>query len=167
MRGRLASITQAVTQPPPPTAPPPLAVRIPPGVPPQIGQTLLALLEAPGGTTASAAGLAIGKSKTVALEYLSLLRDRGIATEAGGGRATRWYRTAPAPPGPPPENHPSPPAYLTVEALADMVHDGLADAGDDTRAVLEQARAIRDRQRTARPHLTVVRPPEDAAGDRT
>jgi len=54
-----------------------------------------------------------------------------------------------------------------VEALADMVHDGLADAGDDTRAVLEQVRAIRDRQRAGRPHLTVVRPPEDAAGDRT
>ena len=159
MRGRLASITQAVTQPPPPAAPPPRDARIPPGVPPQIGQTLLALLAAPGGTTASAAGLAIGKSKTVALEYLSLLRDRGIATKTGGGRATRWYRTAPPPPSPAPENHPSPPAYVTVEALADMVHDGLVDAGDDTRAVLEQARMIRDRQRAARPHLTVVQPP--------
>ena len=165
MRGRLASITQAVTQPPPPAAPPPLAVRIPPGVPPQIGQTLLGLLAAPGGTTASAAGLAIGKSKTVALEYLSLLRDRGIATKAGGGRATRWYCTTPAPPGPMPGDTPPTSAYVTVEALADMVHDGLVDVGDDTRAVLEQAREIRDRQRAARPHLTVVRPPEDAAGD--
>jgi len=54
-----------------------------------------------------------------------------------------------------------------VEALADMVHDGLVDVDDDTRAVLEQAREIRDRQRAARPRLTVVRPPDDAAGDRT
>ncbi len=169
MRGRLASITQAAAQPPPPAAPPAPppapAARIPPGVPPQIGQTLLGLLEAPGGTTASAAGLAIGKSKTVALEYLSLLRDRGIATKTGGGRSTRWYRTAPAPPAPAPED--PPPAYVTVEALADMVHDGLVDVDDDTRAVLEQAREIRDRQRAGRPYLTVVRPPEDAAGDGT
>ena len=94
LRGRLASITQTATQPQPagPAAPLPPAVRIPPGIPPQIGQTLLRLLEAPGGTTASAAGLAIGKSKTVALEYLSLLRDRGIAMTAGGGRSTRWHR---------------------------------------------------------------------------
>ena len=171
MRGRLASITQPATQPAPPARPAP-AVLVPLGVPPQIGQTLLGLLEAPGGTTASAAGLAIGKSKTVALEYLSLLRDRGIATTAGGGRATRWHRTAPAapapaPPGPAPDDPPSPPAYLTVEALADMVHDGLVDVDDDTRAVLEQAREIRDRQRAGRPHLTVVRPPQDAAGDGT
>src|SRR6266851_1235568 len=119
----------------------------PPGIPPQIGQTLLGLLEAPGGTTASAAGLAIGKSKTVALEYLSLLRDRGIATKTGGGRATRWYRTAPAPPATAPEEPLPPSAYVTVEALADMVHDGLVDVDDDTRAVLEQAREIRDQQR--------------------
>ena len=47
LRGRLASITQAATQPARrPAAPPPPAVRIPPGIPPQIGQTLLA---APGG----------------------------------------------------------------------------------------------------------------------
>lgn len=112
MRGRLASITQAATQPAPPAArrAPAPAGRIPPGIPPQIGQTILALLEAPGGTTASAAGLAIGKSKTVAYEYLSLLRDRGIAGKDGGGRATRWYRTAPAPPGPVPGDTPSPSA---------------------------------------------------------
>jgi hypothetical protein len=169
LRGRLAAITQsAATQPAATAAPRPPAAQIPPGVPPPAFQTLLGLLEAPGGTTGSEAGLAIGKSKTVALEYLSLLRGRGIAATAGGGRATRWYRTAPAPPGPAPDGPPSPPAYVTVEALADAVHDGLADVDDDTRAVLEQARQIRDRQRVARPQLTVVRPPEeDAAGDGT
>jgi hypothetical protein len=94
MRDRLASITQTAT---PAASPPPArqapAIQVPPatllGIPPQIGQTLLALLAAPGGTSASEAGLAIGKSKTVALEYLGLLRDRGIATTVGGGRATR------------------------------------------------------------------------------
>jgi hypothetical protein len=172
MRDRPASITQTAA---PAASPPPArqapAIQVPPaillGIPPQIGQTLLALLAAPGGTSASEAGLAIGKSKTVALEYLGLLRDRGIATTVGGGQATRWHRAAPAPPGPAPGDSPSPPAYVTVEALADMVHDGLVHVDDDTRAVPEQAREIRDRQRAARPRLTVVRPPEDAAGDGT
>jgi len=152
LRAKLASITQTATQPQPtgPAAPLPPAARIPPGIPPQIGQTLLKLLEAPGGTTASAAGLAIGKSKTVALEYLSLLRDRDIAVTAGGGRSTRWHRAAAAPPGPArpgpaPEGPPALAAYVTVEALADAVHNGLVDVDDDTRAVLEQARQIRDR----------------------
>ena len=168
MRGRLASITQAAAQPEPAAAPTlPAAVRVPPGIPPDIGQKLLALLEAPGGTSASVAGLAIGKSKTVALEYLGIFRDAGMAVKAGGGRATRWYRTAPASPGPAPHALPSPPGYVTVEALADMVHDGQADVDDDTRAVLEQARRIMDRQRESRPYLTIVRPPEDVAGDRT
>ena len=168
MRGRLAAIAQAAQPPPPaapaaPAAPPPPAVRIPLGIPPQIGHKLLELLEAPGGTSASAAGLAIGKSKTVAHEYLSLLRDGGIAEITGGGRSTRFRRTA-VPPRPPAlEDTPPPSAYVTVEALADMVHDGLVDVDDDTRAVLEQARQIRDRQRAGRPHLAVV-PPEDAAG---
>ena len=74
LRGRLASITQTAAQPAAPpaaAAPQAPAVQVPPavllGIPPQIGQTLLELLAAPGGTTASAAGLAIGKSKTVAL----------------------------------------------------------------------------------------------------
>ena len=109
----------------------------------------------------------------MALEYLSLLRDRDIAITAGGGRSTRWHRAAAAPPGPArpgpvPEDLPAPSAYVTVEALADAVHEGLVDVDDDTRAVLEQARQIRDRQRAARPHLAVVQPPEeDPAGDRT
>ena len=171
MRGRLAAIAQAAAQPPPPAAPatpPSPAVRIPPGIPPQIGQKLLELLEAPGGTSASAAGLAIGKSKTVAHEYLSLLRDRGIAEKTGGGRSTRFRRTAVPPRPPAPEDTPPPPpAYVTVEALADMVHDGLVDVDDDTRAVLEQARQIRDRQRAGRPHLTVVHPEDAAGGDGT
>ena len=48
LRAKLASITQTATQPQPagPAAPLPPAVRIPPGIPPQIGQTLL---RAPGG----------------------------------------------------------------------------------------------------------------------
>ena len=174
LRGRLASITQTATQPQPagPAAPLPPAARIPPGIPPQIGQTLLALLEAPEGTTASAAGLAIGKSKTVALEYLSLLRDRGIAVTAGGGRSTRWHRAAPrrAPPGPArrrkiPRHRP------------DVRHRG----GPRRRGPRRPGRRRRRHPggtgtgppdpgpaTRRRPHLTVVHPPEeDAAGDRT
>ena len=67
----------------------------------QIGQTCCGSWPRPAGTTASAAGLALGKSKTVACEYLSLLRDRGIAVRqpAAAGPA-RWHRAAPAPPAP-------------------------------------------------------------------
>jgi DNA segregation ATPase FtsK/SpoIIIE-like protein len=172
MRARLAGITPSATQPTAPATPaepPRPAVPIPLGIPPQIGPALLRLLDEPGGTTASAAGLAIGKSKTVAYEYLNLLRDRGIARQEGGGRATRWYRSTPAaPPAPAPADPSPPPGYLTVEALADAVHDGLVEVDDETREVFDQARQLRDRQRATRPHLTVVHPPDDdAAGDRT
>ena len=138
LRGRLASITETATQTAPPAPagriPPAPNGRIPPGVPPQIGQTLLRLLEAPGGTTAAAAGLAIGKSKTVTYGYLSLLRDRDVATTTGEGRAARRIRATPAAPAAAPGGAPPPPAYETIEALAKRVHDGLADVDDDTRA---------------------------------
>jgi hypothetical protein len=104
----------------------------------------------------------------VAYGYLSLLRDRGVATTTGEGRAARWRLTTLAAPSAAPEDTPPASAYETIEALAKRVHDGLADVDDDTRAVLEQAREISARQRAGRPHLTVVRPPEDAAiGDGT
>jgi hypothetical protein len=47
--------------------------------------------------------------------------------------------------------------------LADLVHDGLVDVDDDTRAVLEQARQIRDQPSAGRPHLTLVPDPESDA----
>ena len=155
LRARLAGIGQAAPQ----TAsagPATVPVPIPLEIPQADGQTLLELLATPEGTTASAAGLVIGKSKTVAFTYLSLLRDKGIARTNGAGPATRWYRTVPTAP---PED-----TYRTIEQLAEAVHKGLVDVDEDTRAVLEQARQIADRQRTGRPHLTLVRPPDDAAG---
>ena len=48
--------------------------------------------------------------------------------------------------------------YLTIQALAEAVHAGLADADEATREVLEKVWEIE--HRSARPHLTVV--PEDA-----
>ena len=143
----------------------------PPGHPAADGQTLLALL-------------ARGHHGVRGRARHRQIQDRGPGVpepaagpghrqDTGGGRSTRWHRADTATPGPArpdlaPEDPPGPAAYVTVEALADAVHDGLVDVDDDTRAVLEQARQIRDRQRAGRPHLTVVHPPEeDAAGDRT
>jgi predicted ArsR family transcriptional regulator len=126
-------------------------VPIPLEIPQPIGQTLLALLAAPGGTTAEAAGAAIGKSKETARKYLKLLRDAGIARLNGAGPAARWYRTVPRTPGPAAE-------YTTLAELAEAVHNGQADAGDDLRAVLEQVRQITERQHT-RAHLSLVPPP--------
>ena len=48
------------------------------------------LLASPEGTTASAAGIAIGKSKWVAYEYLTALKDHGIAELTGAGRGSRF-----------------------------------------------------------------------------
>ena len=105
---------------------------------------LLRLLAAPEGTTAALAGLALGKSKSLAHEYLTALRDRNIAKLTGGGRGSRFRLIQPDP------AH-RPQAYTTIEDLADAVHDGLVDAGDDARQVLEEVWQI-----AHRPHLTVV-----------
>ena len=48
------------------------------------------------------------------------------------------------------------PGYLTIQALAEAVHAGLADADPATREVLEKVREIE--HRPTRPHLTVVPP---------
>ncbi len=167
MRGRLASITPAAPQPPSPAAqaaPPVPAVVVPLGIPPADGQALLRMLAGPDGVTAKAAGQALGKSKSRAADYLKILEDRGIAVRTGSSRASR-YRLAGQPaarPRPEPAVPARPDGYVTIEALADAVHEGLADVDDDTRAVLEQARQIRDRA-ARRPHLTVVPDPESDA----
>jgi hypothetical protein len=50
---------------------------------------------------------------------------------------------------------------VTIEDLAQAVHDGLVDASEEQRAVLEQAWQI-----ARRPYLTLVPPlPEDDGGD--
>jgi hypothetical protein len=163
MRGRLASITQTATQPAPPAPAAPVTLPIPLDIPQADGQTLLRILARPDGVTAKEAGDALGKSKSRAGDYLRILDSRGIAVRTGSSRASR-YRLARQPAGEPrPEPAPAPPdGYVTIEALADAVHDGLIDVDDDTRAVLEQTRQIRDRA-ARRPHLTVVPDPESDA----
>ena len=51
----------------------------------------MGLLAAPDGTSAAAAGMALGKSKQSALDYLTVLRDQGVAKMTGGGRGSRWW----------------------------------------------------------------------------
>ena len=75
MRARLAAARALSEGTPTGTVLP--AIRLPGAIPPALGQVLLGLLASPEGTTASAAGIAIGKSKTVAYEYLTALKDRG------------------------------------------------------------------------------------------
>jgi hypothetical protein len=170
MRARLAAAKAlSDAQPSPaaahkPSAPVP-AARLPLEIPPADGQRILAMLAGPDGVTSSSAGLAIGKSKTVAYGYLSAFESHGIAVRSGSGPASR-YRLASGladddrgaagedeaeRPGP------APPPYITMDALADAVIGGLVDADDATRAVLARAVELRDRPR----HLTVVPPAED------
>ncbi len=159
MRGRLASITQAAPQTPSPAAPPappPPAIQMPLGIPPADGQALLQLIAVRGQVTAKEAGDAIGKSKSRAGDYLRLLASRGILVRTGSSRASRYgFASQPATRPRPEPTAARPDGYVTIEALADLVHEGLVDVDDDTRAVLEQARQIRDRA-ARRPHLTVV-----------
>ena len=95
MRGRLASITQAATQPAPP---PPGRRRFPAGRSRwtsrrPTGRPCCALLARPDGVTAKEAGEALGKSKSRAGDYLRILASRGIAVRTGSSRASR-YRLA-------------------------------------------------------------------------
>jgi len=135
-----------------------------PGVPPEDMPVLLRVLAAPEGTTAAAAGVALGKSKQSALNYLTALRDRGVATQAGAGRGHRWHvvRAAPGTPREPaPEPVPAGPRprpYLTLENLAEFVLNGLVEADDEQRAILEQAHDMIRRKR-----LTLVRDDGDDA----
>jgi hypothetical protein len=56
-----------------------------------------------------------------------------------------------------------PPEYVTIEALAQAVHEGLVEANQEQRAVLQQAWQI-----ARRPHLTLVPPlPDNEKGLRT
>jgi hypothetical protein len=84
-------------------------------------------------------GLALGISKTAAFRHLSAMRQCGVAEQAGTGRGAGW-RLAPRPDDT--RRH-----YTTIEDLAQAVHDGLVEADDEQRAVLEQALQIASRPR--------------------
>jgi hypothetical protein len=139
MRARLAAARER-SEAAPGSAP--VRPRPVPGVPPEAMAVLMRLLAAPEGTTASAAGLALGKSKSSALDYLTALRDQGLAEKTGGGRGSR-FQLVRSEPTAAQESRP----YTTIEALAQAVHDGLVDASDEQREVLEQAWQIANRPR--------------------
>ena len=164
MRARLAAArernerTPAASAARPAVVPAVPAVRLPADIPPADAQALLALLGEPEGTSAGPAGAAIGKSKATANRYLNLLRDHGIAELVTAGRSSR-YRLVGKPALQPEPGQQRSPGYLTIQALAEAVHAGLADADEATREVLEKVWEIE--HRPARPHLTVVPPLTD------
>ena len=166
MRARLAAAKAISERTPPATSPARLAaVRLPADIPAADAQTLMALLGEPEGTSAGPAGAAIGKSKATAWRYLNMLREHGIAELVTAGRSSRYRLVGKPQPQPQPEpeaeQEQRSPGYLTIQALAEAVHAGLADADEATREVLEKVWGIE--HRPARPHLTVVPPlPGDA-----
>ena len=153
MRGRLASIAQ----PAPPSAPAVPALRVPLAIPQAEGQILLRLLASPEGTTAAAAGRAIGKSKWTAYEYLTVLKDQGVAELTKAGRSSRYRLAGEAQPEQA-EQAARPGAYVTLSALAEAVHAGRADGGEAAE-VLEKVWQIS--HRAARPRLTLIPPPPE------
>ena len=154
MRARLAR-AQALNESRPPAQTGALPVI--PGVPPQVIAVLYPLL-ASGRTSAAAAGLRLGVSKTTAYEYLAAMRDYGYAELAGGGRSSGWQ--LPRQPEVPEHMQEQLRQYITVSKyttlveLAQAVHDGEVDADDDARAVLEEVRRI-----TAKKRFSVVPDP--------
>ena len=83
MRGRLASITQAATQPAAgPAAPPPPAVRIPRASRRRSARRSWGSWRLPGAPRRQRPGSRSANPRRWPCEYLSLLRDRGIATNS-------------------------------------------------------------------------------------
>jgi hypothetical protein len=121
------------------------------GVPPAAVAQLLRMLGGEGRVSAASAGLALGISKSVAHEYLSAMRDRGLVELDKRGRASGWYLARPAAPEPPGkdaatagETAPAgrPDGYQTLADLARAVHEGEVDVDDEARDVLARAWAI-------------------------
>jgi len=123
-----------------------------PGVPPGVMPVLMDLLSAPEGTTAGLAARALGKSKSSAHNYLTALRDQGLAEATGGGRGSRFRLARPA--GADPIER----KYQTFADLADAAHDGrVPDLAGDQQELLEQVWQI-----VHRPHLRLVQGEGDA-----
>jgi hypothetical protein len=126
------------------------ALPVIPGVPPAVAADLLRVL-ASSRLSSAAAGQALGMSKSAAHRYLAALRDAGVVQMAGIGKSVKWRLADQAAVGA------GPPEYVTIEDLAQAVHDGLVEASEEQRAVLEQAWQI-----AHHPHLTLVPPLPDS-----
>jgi hypothetical protein len=153
LRDRLAHVRE-LNQTRPLPAGPPLSGALPvvPGVPPEVLAKMLPVL-ASGRTSAAALGLRLGVSKTTAYEYLAAMREYGFAEVAGGGRSSGWQlRERPEVPEAkrePLRHYVAASQYTTLEDLAQAVHDGLVDADDEARDVLEEVRRIAGKKRLA------------------
>jgi hypothetical protein len=148
LRERLANV-RALNQRRPPgpagTGPVPAV----PGVPPEVMAVLYPML-ASGRSSAAAAGLRLGVSKTTAHGYLAAMRQHGFAEVTGSGRSSGWQLSA-RPEVPEQMHQPvrqyTAAQYTTLEDLAQAVHDGLVDADEDARNVLAEVRRIAGRRR--------------------
>jgi predicted ArsR family transcriptional regulator len=111
-------------------------------VPPEIVTNLIRVLSG-GPLSAAAAGLALGMSKSAAHRHLVALNQAGVVEKAqSAGRSAGWQLAS---------RRPAPPQYTTLEDLAEAVHQGLVEADDDARSVMEEVRRI-----AARPRLTLL-----------
>jgi DNA-binding transcriptional ArsR family regulator len=125
-----------------------------PGVPAGVTADLLRILSS-SRLSSAAAGQALGMSKSAAHRYLAALRDAGVVEMAGIGKSVKWRLARRAAVGA------EPPDRVTIEEVARAMHDGLVEATEKQRAVLERAWEI-----AHRPHLTLVPPlPDDDEGN--
>jgi DNA-binding transcriptional ArsR family regulator len=123
-----------------------------PGVPPEVMPVLMDLLAAPEGTSAGLAAMAIGMSKSTAKNYLTALRNAGLAEAYGAGRGARWRLVRSR------AEDPAERKYQTFADLADAAHAGqMPDLTGDQEELLEQVWQI-----VHRPNLRLIEGEGDA-----
>jgi hypothetical protein len=115
-----------------------------PEVPPEVVADLIGVLSR-GPCSSREAGLALGMSKSSAQRHLSAMHDAGAVEKAGRGRTAGWKLAGLLEPAA--TALPQPQPYTTIEALAELVHNGVVQADDEQRAILEQAWQIARRPR--------------------
>jgi hypothetical protein len=124
-----------------------------PGVPPEIMAGIVGALSGEA-LSAASIGLRLGISKSAAKRYMALVHGAGIVLKINHGRASRWQlvQQEPVPepvPGPAPRGQEP---YTPLEALIQLVHDGMIPADDEQREICEQAWQLMH----GRPKLTVI-----------
>ncbi|HEV2253217.1 MAG TPA: helix-turn-helix domain-containing protein [Streptosporangiaceae bacterium] len=121
-------------------------------MPPEVMPVLMDLLSAPEGTTAGLAAMAIGMSKSTAKNYLTALRNAGLAEAYGAGRGSRWRLVRSR------AEDPAERKYQTFADLADAAHAGqVPDLAGDQQELLEQVWQI-----AHRPNLRLIEGEGDA-----
>jgi len=124
-----------------------------PGLPAEIMAGIVGALSGEA-LSAASVGLRLGISKSAAKRYMAVMHEAGIVLKINHGRASRW-RLVRQERAPEPAAEPAPrdqESYTPLEALIQLVHDGVIQADEEQREICEQAWQLMH----GRPKLTVI-----------